>query len=151
MAALTIAQLEQAIVDRLVDEFPSVEVSGLPTDPEILGQPVGENQIWVALDNDSLTPPEGGLVGRKQFRQSQTINFVLVLRLFDLYSGRPAYGLIDQIRQCLTGLGATQAPSAVGLYSTGVRFSQFGEGLWLYQMSLEYSSNLLITNRNQGV
>jgi hypothetical protein len=148
--ALTIAQLEQAIVDRLTTEFPNVDVSGLPTDPDILGSPVGENEIWVALDSDTLSPPDGGLVGRKQFRQSQTISFILVLRLFDLYSGRPAYGLIDQIRECLTGLGATQAPSVVGLYSTGVRFSQFGQGLWLYQMSLEYSSNLLITNRNQG-
>jgi hypothetical protein len=147
--ALTIAQLEQAIVDRLTTEFPGVAVSGLPTDPQEIGAPVQENQIWVALDNDSLSAPDGGLVGRKQFRQSQTISFILILRLFDLYSGRPAYGLIDQIRECLTGLGATQAPSAVGLYSTGVRFSQFGEGLWLYQMSLEYSSNL-ITNRNQG-
>jgi hypothetical protein len=149
--ALSIAQLEQAIVDRLVDEFPGVEVSGLPTDPEVLGSPVGENQIWVALDGDTLSAPEGGLVGRKAFRQSQTINFVLVLRLFDLYSGRPAYDLIDQIRECLTGLGATDAPSAVGLYSTGVRFSQFSQGLWLYQMSLEYSSNILIQNQNQGV
>lgn len=149
--ALTIAQLETAIVDRLTAEFPEVEVSGLPTDPEILGAPVQENQIWVALDNDTLTAPDGGLVHRQTFRQSQTINFVLVLRLFDLYSGRPAYGLIDQIRECLTGLGATDAPSAIGLYSTGVRLSQFSQGLWLYQMSLEYSSNLLITNRNQGV
>lgn len=147
---LTIAQLEQAIIDRLVDEFPAVEISALPTDPEMLGAPVGENQIWVALDSDSLSQPDGGLSQRKQFRQTQTINFVLVLRLFDLYSGRPAYGLIDQIRECLTGLGANQSPSAVGLYSTGVRFGQFAQGLWLYQMSLEYSSNLLITNRNQG-
>ena len=145
--ALTIAQLEAAIVDRLVATFPGVAVSGLPTDPEILGQPVGENQIWVALDNDSLSPPDGGLATRKQFRQSQTISFILILRLFDLYTQRPTYALIDQIRGALTGLGATQAPSAIGLYSTGVRFSQFSEGLWLYQMSLEYSSNLLINNQ----
>jgi len=150
VAPLTIGQLEQAIVDKLAVEFPGVEVSGLPTDPQEIGAPVQENQIWIALDSDSLSPPEGGLAQRKQFRQSQAISFVLVLRLFDLYSPRPAYGLIDQIRECLTGLGATQAPSAIGLYSTGVRFSQFAEGLWLYQMSLEYSSSLLITNRNQG-
>jgi hypothetical protein len=133
MAALTITQFQQLIIDRLSGALPLVTIEKCPFDPAILGEPVTEQAIWVGLDSISSQPPEGGATRRVNWRQSESWRFVLVLRLFDLYYADGQLDYLDVIRSALSGLGSIEADSAVGLWHQNTQPGQFAEGLWLYQ------------------
>jgi hypothetical protein len=133
MAALTITEFQQLIIDRLTEALPNVTIEKCPFDPAILGEPVTEQAIWVGLDAISSQSPEDGATRREHWRQSESWRFVLVLRLFDLYYADEQLDYLAVIRSAITGLGSIEADSAVGLWHQNTAPGQFSEGLWLYQ------------------
>jgi hypothetical protein len=139
---LTIEGVTDEIIHALTVAIPEATIEPLPIDPEILGSPVRENQIWVAFDSISADSPGGAMVNRISTKQSERWSFVLVLRLFDLYSPSGSYDQIERVRDAVTGL-ASGDRSTAGLYMQSVAFREFAEGLFLYRMSLVLETNYL--------
>jgi hypothetical protein len=146
--ALTIQQLTDLIISKLTAALPAVVVESLPVDPDILGSPVTENQIWVALDSISADDPGGAMVKRTTFTQSESWSFTLVLRLFDLYSPTRDYTVIETIRNTLSGVGSGSMNSSPGLYMERLGFREFADGLYLYQMVWAIGNQYVTTVKN---
>jgi hypothetical protein len=141
MSQLTIDQLTGQIIDRLMAALPDFVIEKMPIDPEIIGSPVVENQIWVALDSISSDAPPGGMVGRRTYHQPEIWRFALTLRVFDLAYGGEHLGLITAVRGAISGLGSGSADSSAGLYHSNTAPVQFAEGLWLYQSIYQINSH----------
>lgn len=131
-----IAAYEDLIVTRLQLALPAIDVQPLPLEPEELGYPVTESQIYVAFESESFRPVDGGMTDRSYFHQARTLRYQLILRLLDLYGQRRSYAVLDTIRETLTGarLGTL---SRTGLYQVDGGYKRYGDGLWLYQMRFE--------------
>jgi Gp37 protein len=132
----SIALYEDLIITKLREVLPAIDVQPLPLEPEELGYPVTESQIYVAFESESFKAVGGGMVDRQRFYQGRTLRFQLILRLMDLYGQRRSYAVLDLIREALTGLGIGNL-TRTGLYQVDGGYKRYAEGLWLYQMRFE--------------
>jgi Gp37 protein len=131
-----IAAYEDLIIGRLRSTLPAIDTQPLPLEPDELGYPVTESQIYVAFESESFQPVGGGMSDRSCFHQGRTLRYQLILRLLDLYGQQRSYGVLDIIREALTGATLPKL-SRTGLYQVDGGYKRYADGLWLYQMRFE--------------
>jgi hypothetical protein len=143
-----ILELEEAIIDRLKDKVPGVNIAELPLDPAEIGVPVSATQIWVAFREESFDPVVSVMSNpRKPPTQGRKIIYELIIRGQELRAKghQRIYPILDSVRDALTGW----MPEAIHrnrdvtkpFYPVRSGFTNMGAGLWVYSMSFAIDSS----------
>jgi hypothetical protein len=146
-----ITEIESAIVSQLTEALPDIQVMPFPNDPAELGRPVNTKQIYVGFKSKSLDNPNSGLIGGRVPPQRSTLQYELILRMWDLRSHQVSYPVMEQIEQALIGfrpdIGTDGHLLTSALYGTDSGFVDFGAGLWLYSMT--FAIGAVFTSQTQ--
>lgn len=146
-----ITEIESAIVSQLSEALPDIQVLPFPNDPAELGRPVNSKQIYVGFKSKSLDNPNSGLIGGRVPAQRSTLQYELILRMWDLRSHQGSYPVMEQIEQTLIGfrpdIGTDGHLLTSALYATDSGFVDFGAGLWLYSMT--FAIGAVFTSQTQ--
>jgi hypothetical protein len=148
---MVVQEIEQAIVEVLISTFPDIQISAFPNDPAELGLPVSTKQIYVGFKSKSLQNPNTSMIGGRVPPQRATLQYELILRLWDLRNQKANYPVMEAIEQVLIGyrpdIGTNCHLLTSALYGTDSGFVDFGAGLWLYSMT--FAIDTVFTSQTQ--
>lgn len=135
---MDIEAIENAIIERLKDRVPELEVkpypglSQTPYDPAIyqLLHPIGA--LLVRFSGESLAEPKAsGAVS-----QIGTVEFEIVVVARNLRTHQGVYAFLGQIKSALTGKFNATLPR---FYLVGVRFLSVTAGIWQYSVTCAFN------------
>lgn len=130
---MDIEAVENAIIERLKDRIPELEIKPYPDDPSSyqLIHPLGA--LLVRFSGESLAEPKAsGTVSQMAKMEFET---VVVARNLRTHQGIYAY--IGQVKAALTGKFDLTLPRA---YLGGVRFLSVNSGIWQYSVTCAFNA-----------
>ena len=130
---MDIEATEDAIVERLKEQMPELEVKPFPDDPANyqLIHPLGA--LLVRFLGESLTEPRAS----GTISQTEKMEFETVVVSRNLRTHQGVYAYIGQVKAALTGKFDLSLPRA---YLVGVRFLSVSNGVWQYSVICAFNS-----------
>jgi len=131
---------EAALIDKLKEAFPDLEVSPMPIRSQAVKVLGAKGDILLQYRSSAYAEPIANNQGG--FSQDRKPEWVCVLRSRDLSpkSGQTsAYALLDRIRVALSGFTIPGIPDVTRLVPVRDGFLDEVDGIWFYEMAFKHA------------